>query len=107
MIRQKIWKGFEFKDGKGFSIRELKSAGLSLSEARRLDIAIDTMRRSKYEGNVTLLSDVKSKAPPKPAKKLAPRKVAQLKKPTKKPVKKPLKKATEEKKKPSKNYLDC
>ncbi|GBE17777.1 50S ribosomal protein L13e [archaeon BMS3Abin16] len=96
MIRPKIWKKFEFKEGKGFSLRELKSVGISLSDAKRLDLAVDATRRSKYDDNITVLADVKAKAP-KPVKKAAPKPAA--KKAVKKtPVKKTEKKETAKKK---------
>ena len=97
MIRPKIWKRIEFKEGKGFSMKELKSAGLSLSEARGLEIAVDLKRRSKYDENIAALVEVKSKAPPKPRRKAA----VKMEEPAvKKPVEK--KKAPKEKKAPSK-----
>src|SRR3990172_5657156 len=96
MIRPKIWKRIEFKEGKGFSMKELKSAGLSLSEARGLEIAVDLKRRSKYDENIAALVEVKSKAPPKPRRKAA----VKMEEPA---VKKPVeKKAPKEKKAPSK-----
>lgn len=107
MIRPRIWKRFEFKEGRGFSLRELKSAGLSLAEAKRLDVAIDTMRRSKYDENIKTLAGIKKAAPPAP-KKRAPKpvkkKVPAKKKVEKKaPVKKPAKKkAALKPKKPAK-----
>lgn len=97
MIRPKIWKRIEFKEGKGFSMKELKSAGLSLSEARGLEIAVDLKRRSKYDENIAALVEVKSKAPPRPAKKALVKKEEPA---VKKPVEK--KEAPKEKKAPSK-----
>ncbi len=113
MIRPKIWKKFEFKEGKGFSFRELKSAGISLSDAKRFDLAVDASRRSRYDDNVVVLADVKAKAPPRPAKKAVVKKAlekkpvekkkAKKKEPAKKPVKtKPAAKKKAPEKKPAK-----
>jgi|GEM_PF-5255814 len=96
MIRPKIWKKFEFKEGKGFSLRELKSAGISLADAKRLEVAVDATRRSKYDNNIAALSDVKAKAP-KPVKKAA-LKPAANKAEKKAPAKKTEKKAPVKKK---------
>jgi len=93
MLRPKIWKRVEFKEGKGFSQRELKSAGLSLQEARKLGVAVDARRRSKYEENVTVLLDLKAKAlkAEEERKKAAERRAAKAER-ERKAVKKPAKK---------------
>jgi len=41
--------------GKGFSIPEIKEAGLGIEEARRLGIHIDKRRKTKWEWNVEAL----------------------------------------------------
>jgi len=43
--------------GKGFSIGELKAAGLKLEEARKLGLWIDKKRRSIHEWNVKVLKE--------------------------------------------------
>ncbi len=43
--------------GRGFTLKELKDAGLSLSDARWMAIPIDRRRSSHYPDNVTLLKD--------------------------------------------------
>jgi ribosomal protein L13E len=45
------------REGKGFSIEELKSAGISPGEAKKLGIPYDNRRRSNYEGNVEILKE--------------------------------------------------
>jgi ribosomal protein L13E len=41
--------------GKGFSRGELKKAGLSLREALRLGIPVDSRRRTLHEGNINVI----------------------------------------------------
>jgi len=41
--------------GKGFSIKELQDAGLTVAKAKKLDIAIDMRRRTSYDKNVQML----------------------------------------------------
>ncbi|MCS7094831.1 MAG: ribosomal protein L13e [Thaumarchaeota archaeon] len=43
------------RDGRGFSIEEIKAAGLTLASARREGLPIDLRRRSAHEQNVELL----------------------------------------------------
>jgi len=45
-------KGGKRRSGKGFSREELKKAGLSLKEALRLGIPIDSRRRTVHEDNI-------------------------------------------------------
>jgi large subunit ribosomal protein L13e len=47
-----IKKGGKQREGKGFSREELKKAGLSLTEALRLGVPIDSRRRTAHEENV-------------------------------------------------------
>jgi large subunit ribosomal protein L13e len=46
--------------GKGFSLAELREAGLSPVEARRLGIPVDKRRRSKHNHNVEILRKILS-----------------------------------------------
>lgn len=41
--------------GKGFSRGELKKAGLSLKEALKLGIPVDSRRRTLHEGNISVI----------------------------------------------------
>jgi ribosomal protein L13E len=45
------------REARGFSLSELKEAGLSFSSARRLGILVDRRRRSKVDDNVKALKD--------------------------------------------------
>lgn len=51
----------EQRVGKGFSISEVKEAGLSLDEAKKLGIYIDKRRKSKHDVNIQALKDLISK----------------------------------------------
>jgi len=44
-----------FRKGRGFSISEIKEAGLSFQEAKRLGIPVDRRRRSAWEENIRTL----------------------------------------------------
>ncbi len=54
-----ISKGKKRK-GKGFSLEELKLAGISVNEAKKLKIYIDKRRKSVYEENVEFLKKLKN-----------------------------------------------
>jgi ribosomal protein L13E len=43
------------RHGKGFSRGELKKAGLSLKEALKLGIPVDSRRRTLHEGNINVI----------------------------------------------------
>lgn len=57
------------RHGKGFSREELKKAGLSLKEALKSGIPIDSRRRTTHEDNIeavkALLEDKKAKTKPR------------------------------------------
>ena len=48
-------KGGKQRYGKGFSREELKKAGLSLKEALKLGIPVDSRRRTVHEGNINVV----------------------------------------------------
>lgn len=45
----------ETREGRGFSLGELKVAGISLQEAKKLGLRIDKRRRSTHQENVEAL----------------------------------------------------
>jgi len=47
----------QFKIGRGFSIGEIKAAGLSVREARLLGIYVDERRDTVYEENIAALKE--------------------------------------------------
>ena len=49
----------KLKKGKGFSIEELKQAGVTIELAKKLGIRIDRRRRSVKEENVKILKEAK------------------------------------------------
>jgi len=49
--------GGKQREGRGFSIGELKEAGLSVAEAVKLGVYIDKRRRSTHEYNVKALKE--------------------------------------------------
>ncbi len=55
-LKPKVLKrGGKQRHGKGFSREELKKAGLSLKEALRLRIPIDSRRRTTHEENIEVI----------------------------------------------------
>ena len=61
--------------GRGFSLRELREAGIPLSLAKRLGIAVDRRRKSLHEKNV---EELKRIAAQKPAPEKRERKAERL-----------------------------
>lgn len=55
--------------GKGFSINELKEAGVTLEQARKLKIRIDRRRSSKWPENVSRLKEFSTSSEAVPRKK--------------------------------------
>jgi len=55
-VKPKIFKkGGKQRYGKGFSREELKKAGLSLKEALKFGIPVDSRRRTAHEENVDVV----------------------------------------------------
>lgn len=71
-VRPVVKRKRKAREGKGFSREELREVGLSLSEALKQGIPIDTRRSTKHEENVTKLEAYRRALKPKPpAKKKA------------------------------------
>ncbi|MDW8033429.1 MAG: ribosomal protein L13e [Nitrososphaerota archaeon] len=46
-----------WRQARGFSLGELKEAGLNVDKARKLNIPIDPRRKSKHEKNINRLKE--------------------------------------------------
>ncbi|MGP3666809.1 MAG: ribosomal protein L13e [Candidatus Bathyarchaeota archaeon] len=55
MVTRCLKVSFKTRIGRGFSIGELKEAGLSIDKARKLGIYVDERRKSKHQENVEAL----------------------------------------------------
>jgi hypothetical protein len=87
------------RTGRGFSIEEIKKAGLTVGEARKLKVAVDPRRKSVYDSNVAELKKlelpekkpkakkvVKAPKTKKAAKAAAPKAEKKVKAAAKKPA---------------------
>jgi large subunit ribosomal protein L13e len=62
------------RSGRGFSLEELKKAGLSKAEAKKLELPIDKRRKTAHDQNVQKIkSYAKKKAETKPKPKPQPK----------------------------------
>jgi len=61
-IQAVVWRKIKARKGKGFSRAELKEIGLSIRQALKLRIPIDTRRRTKREENIEALKRCLSQA---------------------------------------------
>ena len=92
------------REGKGFSVGELKEAGVDSAQALKSGIAVDLRRKTKLEENVQLLREYFRSLIPKEKPKKAPKKIPKEpseKAPRKKPKKASKKKPKKTSKKPS------
>jgi ribosomal protein L13E len=62
------------RSGKGFSVEEIKKAGLDQSEAKKMKIPVDKRRKTAHDANILELKAFKEKhqvvAKPKPKPKV-------------------------------------
>ncbi len=52
-----VESGDKLREGKGFSIEELKAVDLTLGKAKSMGIPVDTRRKSGYDDNVEVLKE--------------------------------------------------
>jgi ribosomal protein L13E len=75
-IKPKILKpDGEQRGGRGFSLEELKKAGLNPTEAKKLEIPVDKRRKTAHDQNVEAIkayAEKKKKAEAKPKQKPQP-----------------------------------
>ncbi len=62
LISPIVKRGRKTRAGRGFSLGELKEAGVTPDEARRLGIPVDPRRRSTHPENVEMLREWIAKA---------------------------------------------
>jgi large subunit ribosomal protein L13e len=62
MISPIVKRGTRVKTGKGFSIDEVKEAGVNVGEARHLGVPVDQRRSTSYPENVEVLKEWIAKA---------------------------------------------
>lgn len=51
-----VRRGSKIRSGKGFSKKEIKSANLSITDARHLGVPVDLNRRTSYNENIEKLN---------------------------------------------------
>lgn len=78
-IKPKILKpGGKQRSGRGFSLEELKKAGLNPIQAKKLEIPVDSRRKTAHNQNVEAIKAYaetkKAEAKPKPKPKPQPKK---------------------------------
>jgi len=83
------------REGKGFSVGELKEAAVDSAQAIKSGVAVDLRRKTKREENVQLLKEYFQSLSPKEKPKKAPKKIP--KKPSEKVPKKKTKKVSKDK----------
>ncbi|MGQ9542870.1 MAG: ribosomal protein L13e [Candidatus Bathyarchaeia archaeon] len=57
-VKRRSGLGHRINRGRGFSKLEIHEVGLSVSSARRLGIIVDTLRKTKHQGNVDRLKEL-------------------------------------------------
>jgi large subunit ribosomal protein L13e len=79
-IKPEVVKPDGKRSGRGFSLEELKNAGLNPAEAKRLKLPVDKRRKTAHDQNVETIKAYakkkKAEAKPKPKPKPQPKKKA-------------------------------
>ncbi len=78
MHRPVVKKADGKRKGRGFSLRELQEAGISLIQAKKLGIAIDRRRKSLHKENVEELKRIATQKPAPEKKEKKVEKVVKL-----------------------------
>jgi large subunit ribosomal protein L13e len=91
----------EKREGRGFSLKEIKEAKIDIQRARKLGFLVDRRRKTAYDENIKKLKELLKPAKKKPVKKkLVKKEIKKVEKPIKKEAKeKKVKKKAEEPKK--------
>lgn len=64
-----VRNGYVVRKGRGYSLDELKEAGLDPRIARKSRVPVDVWRQTKYPENIEQLKSIKTVGSYKPAKK--------------------------------------
>jgi len=79
-VKPEVVKPDGKRSGRGFSLEELKKAGLNLAEAKRLKLPVDKRRKTAHDQNVETITAYvnkkKAEAKPEPKPKPQPKKKA-------------------------------
>lgn len=62
IVRRTIRNKLVTRLGRGFSLEELRRAGLTVNEARRLGLYVDLRRKSAHKENVDFLRKIAKKS---------------------------------------------
>ena len=61
LVKRKLGLKEKLREGRGYSLGELKAVGLDFDQARRLKIPIDKFRKSVHEFNIERLKEILNK----------------------------------------------
>jgi ribosomal protein L13E len=67
--RPTVRSGYRIRRGRGYSIGELKEAGIDPRVARKNDVPVDVWRQTRHPENVEQLKSAAKAAEPRKAKK--------------------------------------
>jgi large subunit ribosomal protein L13e len=78
MYRPVVKKADGNRKGRGFSLKELQEAGITLTQAKKLGIAVDRRRKSLHKENVEELKRIAAQKPAPKKKEKKAEKVVKL-----------------------------